>query len=158
MSFIIELLTSTDLQSALKLQHENFQDLTPNEKLTLQASLESNNFLELYKKENIDSMKYFVGKVDGEVIGLIGVYTERDDKSQSAWLGWFCVDENFRGLGYGKNLLDFAILQVKEKKSLKLYCYDSKEYEVALAMYKKYGFSEYKREDNYIYLEKRVIK
>ena len=157
MSFYIKLLTSADLQSTLLLQEKHFHELTSNEKSTLQASLDSANYQKLYKEENIESMKYFVGKVEQQVVGLVGIYTQEDDKNHSNWLGWFCVDEEYRGLGYGEKLLQFAIRQAKDKKSLKVYCYNAKEYEAALAIYKKYGFVEYKREDDCIYLEKNLF-
>ncbi|MEA3228851.1 MAG: GNAT family N-acetyltransferase, partial [Campylobacterota bacterium] len=65
--------------------------------------------------------------------------------SDNCWLGWFCVDEEFRGQGLGKKLLDFSMLKAKElnKKSLQLYTYQSPEFEAAINMYRKYNFTQY---------------
>lgn len=79
------------------------------------------------------------------IFGLIGLYTELDDPD-SIWLGWYCVDNNYRGYKIGSRLLAFAIDEAKrrEKKSLHLYTTADEEYATARIQYEKIGFAHYK--------------
>ena len=152
----IQPLSQTTLQEACKLQHKYLYPKDEYEKQTLHASLDKEHFLEVYKKSYIRTMNYWVGVVDGKVIGLIGIYEEPSDNSTTCWLGWFVVAKEFRHLGYGKQLLEFAINVTKEqnKHTLKLYCYNSHEFGKALTLYEKFGFSVYKTRKKEIFLQK----
>jgi GNAT superfamily N-acetyltransferase len=48
-----------------------------------------------------------------DVITLTGIYSELGD-IDTAWLGWFGVDDSIRNNGIGQNLLDFSINQAKK--------------------------------------------
>ena len=94
------------------------------------------------------------------IIGLTGLYNEVDDSEDECWLGWFCVDDKYRGNGYGKKLLEFSEEQAKvlKKKTLHVYSYKTKKYKKAIELYKKSGYKEdparetkYKRD---LYLKK----
>lgn len=152
----IQPLSQTTLQEALKLQHKYLYPKDEYEKQTLYASLDKEHFLEVYEKSYIRTMNYWVGVVDGKVIGLIGIYEEPSDDSVTCWLGWFVVEKEFRHLGYGKQLLEFATQEAQQqnKHTLKLYCYNSCEFGKALELYKKFGFSVYKERKKEIFLAK----
>lgn len=84
----------------------------------------------------------------GKVIGTTGIYVLADDEEDSAWLGWFCVDEKHRGKGYGQRLLEFTMQKGREmgKKKLKLYTSTEPSEEVAQKLYAKKGFILFKEE------------
>jgi len=91
-------------------------------------------------------------------VGLVVLYTEPNDTPYNCWLGWFCLDEEIRGMGYGKEVLSFAMQKAKESgyKTMSLYCYDDEEFIPALTLYEKFGFSKYKRKEQEIYLKKSL--
>ena len=86
----------------------------------------------LNKKRNdyLNFLKYFVLIQDDKVLGLTGLYQEKEDDEHECWLGWFCIDESARGLGIGRKLLEFSIetTQYLDFKKLHLYTYDSDFY------------------------------
>ena len=155
--YIIESLSKSNLKSALRLRNTIFQDLSKCDKETLEASLDINN--EKYKnclsKNQISYLEYFVmlEPKTRQVIGLTGLYVENDNNE--CWLGWFCVDENYRNNGLGQKLLDFSISRAKElkKKILKLYTYNSEEYKSAIKLYETNYFVEIAREKKDIYYQ-----
>lgn len=52
------------------------------------------------QNDNIDFIVYY----KNFPIGITGVYTEDIDKN-SIWLDWFCVKEEYRNKGFGKQIL-----------------------------------------------------
>ena len=155
--YIIKSLSKSNLKFALQLRNTIFQDLSKCDKETLEASLDINN--EKYKnclsKNQISYLEYFVMQEPKtrQVIGLTGLYVENDNNE--CWLGWFCVDENYRNNGLGQKLLDFSISRAKElkKKILKLYTYNSEEYKSAIKLYETNYFVEIAREKKDIYYQ-----
>lgn len=75
--------------------------------------------------ENQNMLKYWLALVDNQVVGIVGLYSYKI-YPQDAWLGWFGVDENFRKLGVGSKLFDFACKKAKELgfNALRLYTDD----------------------------------
>lgn len=62
------------------------------------------------------------------------------------------MDEEYRGKGFGKALLEYTMKMAQEyvfddrligSSHVHLYTHNTKEFNVATAMYKKYGFKEY---------------
>jgi len=145
-NFRIEQLSEKTLNDATKLRDKTIRGLSKLDKKTLIASLDKEHYIQSYKDNDIDEMNFWV-LLDGDnVVGLTGLYSEPSDEKTSCWLGWFCVEESYRGQGFGKQLLDFSIAQAKalHKTELKLYTYDDVEYQNAISLYKKYGFKKYK--------------
>jgi len=162
--FIIEPLTYLSLKEAENLRNKIFKnDLEDIEKGLLLASLDTTRYKTICEENEVRTISYWVAKdvKSGKVIGLTGIYTEDVDKS--CWLGWFCIDEAYRGKEFGKRLLEFSIEQAKNmgKKYLHVYTYKAKRFETAIAIYQQYCFEEYKeeREDDthVIYLKKQLI-
>jgi len=143
--FTLEKLSQKSLVGAIELRDKIFKEMSKEEKLTLVASLDKESYKSYYEESGIKSMEYWV-LVDKnhQVIGLTGIYIE-EGTIESCSLGWFCLDENYRGRGIGEALLEFSIAQAKllSMQSLTLYTEDSKMYAPAIALYKKYGFVEY---------------
>ncbi len=71
------------------------------------------------------------------------ILAQEDEKN--CWLGWFCVDETYRGKGFGKRLLQFAEEQAISfnKETIYIYTYNTKKYIRAIEMYKQFGYKEY---------------
>ena len=143
--FALEELSFATLEQATYLRDRIFKDLDQAEKDTLVASLDEDNYKNCYKKNDLASLKYWV-IIDKEldtVIGLSGLYLE-NNVPDTCSLGWFCIDDKYRGRGLGNALLQFSIVQAKllSKQFLTLYTYNSKQYHSAINLYKKYGFVE----------------
>ncbi len=140
-------LTHTTLESANILIKKVFHPTDKYEKLNLTASLDKENYLEVYEKCFIEEMSYWIVQVSesSEVIATIGLYTEPDTHDTECWIGWFCVDESFRGKGLGAKLLEFIQMQAKESKKeiICLYTQNTKQYTPARELYLSKGFKQY---------------
>jgi len=143
--FTLERLSQESLAGAIELRDEIFQEMTKEEELSLIASLDKNTYRSYYEESGIKNMEYWV-LVDKkhQVIGLTGIYVEKGEINTCS-LGWFCLDEHYRGRGIGEALLEFSIAQAKSlsMQFFTLYTEDSQMYHPAIALYKKYGFLEY---------------
>jgi len=135
------------LSQANQLRDSIFLEIPSIEQNTLNASLDKDKYLTCYKDNKIKTMKYYVACTHNKkVAGLIGLYEEIGDSNDICWVGWFCVDKNYRGFKIGKDLLDFIIKKAKSigKKYIHLYTYDDKKFSKAKEMYINYGFKQYK--------------
>lgn len=92
--------------------------------------------------------KYYIARVEyylliseaGKVVGTTGVY-QNTIEPDNAWVGWFCVEPDERGKGYGSQLLDYTVEKAKEYKYLYLKLYtDPEESPEAQQLYKKFDF------------------
>lgn len=96
-----------------------------------------------------DHVKYYLAKVNDNYVGITGLYYEDND---NAWLAWFGILSQFRGMGYGRELLRETIAKAKEKnfKYLRLYT-DYNDNHNAIFLYEKEGFigEKYTREKLY---------
>ncbi len=96
--------------------------------------------------------KFFVIRFDGEIIGTVGLKLEEDDKIIG--IKRLYLKKEHRGKGWGRALLEKALDYSREIGGEKVWLRTTEKNAQALKIYKKNGFVEYKREDNYIYLEK----
>ena len=145
--FYIEKLSINTLNEAEILRDKIFSQIDKKEQKILQASINKETLSYVLKENEIKDIQYWVAKdkKNSQIIAMTGLYTELEDDEDSCWLGWFCLDKKYRRKGFGKELLNFSIEQAKSlsKRYLHLYTYNSKEYQVAINMYKSYGFKEY---------------
>lgn len=95
----------------------------------------------------------------GEVIGTCALLHEGGDVYELSKMG---VDENFRGLGAGRLLLDAAIAAFRERGGKRLFLESNSRLGRALGMYERAGFvrqqairpgSHYERADVYMVFE-----
>mgnify|MGYP001281250548 CR=1 FL=1 len=154
----IEKLNSARLSDAIELRDCIFDELLPLEYETLEASLDTKKFSEWYAQAQMKTLDYWVALNEVEnLLGLIGLYTEQGDKKSKVWLGWFCVDSNYRGKKVGSRLLDFAIDTAKAAGfgELHLYTTYDNEYKQARFLYEKRGFVKYKelKKDGSVYFK-----
>ncbi|MFB2838215.1 GNAT family N-acetyltransferase [Floridanema evergladense] len=116
-----------------------------NARIAFSASLEKNNPLSksLLEQMQIMEANYWVSIDEnlGKVIGTTGLYTYAEDEAEAYWLGYTCVDPDFRGQRIGAKLVDFAIEKAREagKKFLRLYTSTFPDQAVAQILYEKRG-------------------
>lgn len=79
----------------------------------------------------------YIAYLGNEPVGVTGLY-EIPEYTDTIWLSWFGVKEEYRKAGYGKQLLDYTIKMAKEcdKKFLRLYTFEIWN-EEAQVFYKK---------------------
>lgn len=68
----------------------------------------------------------YIAYLGNEPVGVTGLY-EIPEYTDTIWLSWFGVKEEYRKAGYGKQLLDYTIKMAKEcdKKFLRLYTFEN---------------------------------
>ena len=65
--------------------------------------------------KNLEWQNYYLVYDDDKVIGITGLYCLEDiNETNSIWLGWFGVLEQYRRLGYGKRILLDTIEMAKD--------------------------------------------
>ena len=95
------------------------------------------DYLEYLENDDKGDNAYYIVYDKNVPIGITGLYV-LDEFPDTIWLGWYGVLEEYRGMGFGKQILldsiDFA--KQTDKKWFRLY---STEYydKVAIKLYKK---------------------
>ena len=150
--FKVEALTKYTLYETEILRDKIFSDIEEKEKLLLKASISPNISKKIFAINEIITSKYWIVRdnITNDIIGLTGIYTEVSDTKDDCWLGWFCINDKYRGKGFGKRLLEYSIDLAQEinKKYLHIYTYDIKKHKRAISMYEEYGFKEYNVENS----------
>jgi len=143
---LIKLLKEDQLQEAGKLANAVFPEAEVPPIVGLEASLDEKVVKKLNSEHGgqFNWLKYWVAIDDNtnRVVGVTGIYEKREDAKASCWLGWYCVDPEFRGQGIGTMLLDFAINEANKlkKRYLRLYTSTDPNDAVAQIVYEKKGF------------------
>ena len=147
MEILIHPLDQHTLSHATALRDHIFPDLGKYEYDTLSASLFPEKY-RVHKKLGINELNYWVAShpTTFEVIGLVGLYTQTGEDDGMIWLGWYCVDLQYRGHGIGSKLMGYVLKSSKEqgRQTLHLYTTDADEYTAARKQYLKLGFEQYK--------------
>ncbi len=154
---IIEPLSYETVDRAINLVDRIFpyqiNSQTENAGIVFRASLEKNNSFNrnLFEKMQITDANYWVA-IDPnskKVVGTTGLYSYREDEAQAYWLGYTCVDPDFRGQRIGSKLVDFAIAKARQsgKQFLRLYTSTYPDQAVAQILYDKRGFRITKEEN-----------
>jgi len=85
---------------------------------------------------NHGNCDYYCVTLDGKMIGLFTINKNCDD---NFWAIYFL--EEFRGKGYGRKAMDFAINKLKRAGDKKICLWVFEENIKAIRFYEKYGFS-----------------
>lgn len=146
----IEPLSYNTLDRAINLVNNIFpyqkNQMHENCSITLTGSLNKNSLLYRFicNFMEITDLNYWVAvdDIDDRVIGITGLYSYLNDKEEAYWLGYTCVEPDFRGQGIGGKLVDLAIAKATDagKKFLRLYTSNSPQQAVAQILYQKKGF------------------
>ncbi|MDP2693057.1 MAG: GNAT family N-acetyltransferase [bacterium] len=149
----IEKLSKKNLKQASELADKIFyyEEIKPSE--SFESSLNEKKFEELSKKTGIPltELKYWVAKDQNtkKIVGTTGLYIDKRDKKEAVWLGWYCVDEKYRGKGIGQKLLKHIIKKTKRRRNIFLRLYTStRPSEItAKIIYDKFGFKIMKEKE-----------
>lgn len=96
---------------------------------------------------------FYVMKNDEEIIGTVGVINKGN---HSAELKRMYVNKKYQGKGFGKMLLEKAILFCKENNFIKLELETNKLFTVAHTFYQKNGFKIISEDERSYYMEKEL--
>mgnify|MGYP001575831505 CR=1 FL=1 len=149
-------LSRENIEDAIKLANAVFPNDTLYEHSPAQvfeASLEPAAHKDYWKRNKLKLLENFVAYDEKqEIIGVTGLYRRKDDPEDVVWLGWYCVDFEKRGKGYGKAILVWTIKAARERgfKVMKLWTTEDPNEAIAQKLYKKLGFkitSEESRKD-----------
>lgn len=113
------------------------------EKTAFTTPWSRNSFLLEITKNQL--ARYFVGEVDGKVVGYGGIWLILDE----GHITNIAVDSSHRRLGIGKKILEELIDICKEYEITAMTLEVRETNEAAKSLYKKYGFIEYGIRPNY---------
>ena len=85
---------------------------------------------------------FFLGEVNNEAIGMIGlIFNTRERSAHVASIVWFWVKKEYRGFGFGKQLLKYVIDFTKTNNVVeKLNLFVTSNQKTALRLYRKNKF------------------
>jgi len=160
----------------------NSVDIQPAEKGDLKAILDLIRYYERYdvefakryydiyfgKDKITEKDEVFVAKIDGKTIGVIGFCRDYFSTDYSYWLGWFIVDEEYRGkqeLAVAKKLLKKVEAELRKRKIKKLFVSTEDTNARAKSFYAKNQFRTeavlrdyYYKEEDQLILSKVIIE
>jgi ribosomal protein S18 acetylase RimI-like enzyme len=77
--------------------------------------------------------------LDGNAVGTVALKRDREGHFE---LTKMAVAGDFRGRGIGRHLLDAAIRRARERAAHRVYLYSNTVLEPAIALYRRFGFTE----------------
>ena len=166
MSFVnrIAPLSHSTLRSTIALTNSVFPEAAEKgwPEIAYKASLGYKKELSIIQEDGTSFCRYWTIQDRSKTFGTIGLYQEKEDPPEKAWLGWFCVANPSRGKGIGRYLLEFATEEAKRMGCKELWLYTSRDPDEAVAqvLYEKMGFEfmEEFEEDPYpIFYRRKVI-
>lgn len=84
-------------------------------------------------------------------------YGHLDKEDDTVWLG-IAISEVAKGKGYGKKMIEELISTAEKLKVKKINLSVDSNNDVAIRLYKKYGFEYQKNKDNVKFFQKTIIK
>lgn len=139
----IRSLSEQTIEDTIRLGEEMFPNEKPSVTECLKASLKTDEqdgrlFMQQHK---LYSLTYFAASHADKVVGMTGLYSTKHDHEDANWLGFFCVNPEFRKKSIGKQLIEFSIYMARGrgKKFLRLYTSDSPNEADAQKLYAKHG-------------------
>ncbi len=96
------------------------------------------------KRKIFNSLKFFILRIDGEAVGVMGLVSLRYDPKDTAWLCYPAVKRSYQNQGLGTRLLDAVLKSAKERQIKKVYTDTSSSLDSipAISFYSKNGFKE----------------
>lgn len=146
-------LDNDNIEESLALLQKIFHTFTDEEDpyYWFKLSLEPEKNKELMLKRGVSDVRYFIvkDKTKNKVIGTSGLYHLTKDPKDTVWLGFYCLDVQYRGKGLGKEILQWTIDKAKKEGNtmLRLYTSFNEDLRVALVIYDKLGFVTTKIEE-----------
>lgn len=109
--------------------------------LSSSASMPTDKHLEQMLQN--DNTHLFAAEHEGTIVGILTLVIVDIPTGRKAWIEDVVVDDQARGLGIGKALVERAIACAKEVGARKLYLTSNPSRKAAHALYAKCGFEEY---------------
>tara|TARA_Y100000310_G_scaffold131923_2_gene131042 strand:- start:1478 stop:1981 length:504 start_codon:yes stop_codon:yes gene_type:complete len=105
-------------------------------------SFEFHNFCREHGKEEEDGRTYYVAKLDDQVVGITGYYSNLWGERDVGWLGFFAVDPKFQGRGIGQAMMEKTIEMAEKADIKRLYIetHNTADYAKGWSFYEKLGF------------------
>lgn len=138
--------TQESFDETLKLLNKVFKTFTEEENpfVWYKVSLDPGKHADFMKTKGVRDVRYFsvIDKANKKVIGATGLYHLLRETPETVWLGFYCLDEKYRGQGIGKKILEWTVDKARNEGNtlLKLYTSPNEELEKAQEIYKKFGF------------------
>jgi len=140
MSLIIRNLKKEDIPAALKIALETKASCNP---------AEAKKVMEMSLVPGISPLNpnYFVLILNGEIIGISGLFYDYEDPSDVLWMDYFAVKPELQRHGYGTRMLE-NLEKICKKRKARMLCVftDNKD---AVKFYKDNGFKVCGKIDNY---------
>ena len=140
-------LSKDNLEEAIDLVYSVFPDdanSMDDPAVAYRASIDKEGNQDFIQRHHLETLQYFIVKnfPDEKIVGVTGWYTEARGPKDIIWLGWYCIDPNERGKGFGKEILEWTIGKVKEMgyRVMKLYTTTDPNEAAAQILYEKIGF------------------
>lgn len=115
------------------------------------VSLEPEKNKKVMLKRGVSEVRYFIvkDKTNNKIIGTTGLYHLTKDPKDTVWLGFYCLDSEYRGRGLGKEVLQWTIEKAKKEGNTTLCLYTTPNGDLAVAqvIYDKFGFITTKTEE-----------
>ena len=139
-------LSSENINEATKLVRSVFlDDFNGQEGIdAYKSSLNKEKYKSYFDSHYLETLEYFVVKNSSSenIIGVTVLYTRNIDSQDIIWLGWYCLSEQERGKGFGREILEWTMNKAREKGYTKMKLYTSTDPNEATAqiLYEKLGF------------------
>jgi putative acetyltransferase len=104
---------------------------------TVYSDPTTDNLFDLFNKQG---SILWVAMLNGEIVGMAGIYPTAGLDKNCAELVKFYLLKDARGIGIGKHLMAKCIQSAKDLGYTKLYLESRPEFSKALSMYEKLGF------------------
>lgn len=118
-----------------------------NDVLGWKASLEEVRERLAYQLDNPDDYGFFVAEVDGEIMGFANVILKIEMKvGKQARIDWVVTDENARGLGLGRKVMEATEKWAKEHGSTTLKLVSGAHRTETHKFYEKIGYEKAKEQ------------
>lgn len=109
--------------------------------LSSSASMPTDKYLEEMLRN--DNTHLFAAEYKGAIVGMLTLVIVDIPTGRKSWIEDVVVDDQARGLGIGKALVEKAMACAKDVGARKLYLTSNPSRKAAHALYTKCGFEEY---------------
>lgn len=161
-----ERLSATTLNAAIAVANKAF----PHDRYNLEcpeieyrAALEPKRYRTELRQLGLDAQQHWIVRSSDDIVGITGLQHKTGEHPSDRWLGWFCVEENARGYGVGKYVLNWTMNVARNMgcRTLRLWTTDTPNEAHAQVLYDRFGFLVYRVEpyqDGYvrIYRERQL--
>lgn len=134
-----------NIHESLALLQKVFTTFTDEEDpyLWFKVSVEPDKHQDLMKEKGVRDIRYFaVLNKENKIIGTTGLYHLTKDPENTVWLGFYCLDADYRGQGLGRKILQWTLDQAKAEGNTTMLLYTSPNpgLDDAQKVYEKFGF------------------